>query len=121
DGVEIETAELVSALRRACLAMKLVPVLCGSALRNKGVHPLLDAVVAYLPSPGDVPPVTGVDPADTGVVITRQPRDAEPLAMLAFKVAMDEGRKIVFMRVFSGTLKAGMEVLNVRENKKEKV
>ena len=121
DGVEIETAELVSALRRACIAMKLVPVLCGSALRNKGVHPLLDAVVAYLPSPGDVPPVTGVDPADTGVVLTRHPRDAEPLAMLAFKVAMDEGRKIVFMRVFSGTLKAGMEVLNVRENKKEKV
>jgi elongation factor G len=121
EGTEIPVAELEAALRRACLGLKVVPVLCGSALRNKGIHPLLDAVVAYLPSPGDLPPVPGVDPADTGVVLTRQPKDSEPLAMLAFKVAMDEGRKIVFMRVFSGTLKAGMDVLNVRENKKEKV
>jgi elongation factor G len=121
EGAEISVAELESAVRRGCIAMKLVPVLCGSALRNKGIHPLLDAVVAYLPSPADLPPVHGVDPADTGTVLTRQPKDSEPLAMLAFKVAMDEGRKIVFMRVFSGVLKPGMDVLNVRENKKEKV
>jgi elongation factor G len=121
EGTEITPAELTAALRRACLAIKVVPVLCGSALRNKGIHPLLDSVVAYLPSPGDLPPVTGVDPADTGTVLKRHPKDSEPLAALAFKVAMDEGRKIVFMRVFSGTLKAGMDVLNVRENKKEKV
>jgi elongation factor G len=121
EGTEITGTELAAALRRACIAMKVVPVLCGSALRNKGIHPLLDSVVSYLPSPGDLPPVTGVDPADTSQVLTRHPKDSEPLAMLAFKVAMDEGRKIVFMRVFSGTLKPGMDVLNVRENKKEKV
>ncbi|HWN71473.1 MAG TPA: elongation factor G [Haliangium sp.] len=121
DGTEISATELTAALRRACIAMKVVPVLCGSALRNKGIHPLLDAVVAYLPSPGDLPPIAGVDPADSSTVLTRHPKDSEPLAMLAFKVAMDEGRKIVFMRLFSGTLKPGMDVLNVRENKKEKV
>ena len=112
---------LVAAIRRACTAVELVPVLCGSALRNKGIHPLLDAVVTYLPSPIDVPPITGVDPHDPSVTLTRAPRKNEPLAMLAFKIAMDDGRKVVFLRVFSGTLKPGDEVLNVRTYKKEKV
>jgi elongation factor G len=97
-----------------------VPVLCGAALRNKGVRPLLDAVVAYLPSPLDLPPVHGVNPRDTEEKLERAPKDSEPLAALAFKVEMDEGRKVVFMRIFSGTLKAGDEVLNARTYRKEK-
>ncbi len=121
EGEEISTDELVAALRRATLTLKLIPVLCGTALRNKGVHPLLDAVVDYLPSPVEVPPVQGVDPRDPEKTLSREPKDKEPLAVLAFKIAMDEGRKLVFMRVFSGTLKPGMEVFNVRVGKKEKV
>ncbi|MBT8495614.1 MAG: elongation factor G, partial [Deltaproteobacteria bacterium] len=121
EGEEIEEAEIVSAIRRATIANKMVPTLCGSALRNKGVHPLLDAVVAYLPSPVEVPPVHGVDPKDTSKEISRAPKEGEPLAALAFKVAMDEGRKVVFIRIFSGKIEAGKEVWNVRENKKERV
>lgn len=121
EGGEISEKDLVAAIRRATMAVELVPVLCGTALRNKGVHPLLDAVVAYLPSPIEVPPVTGVDPRDPSVKLTRAPRKNEPLAVLAFKVAMDDGRKVVFLRVFSGALKPGAEVLNVRTGNKEKV
>ncbi|WP_428268071.1 elongation factor G [Haliangium sp.] len=121
DGAEIDVKEVREALRRACIELRLVPVLCGSALRNKGVHPLLDAVVDYLPSPADVPAMRGVDPGHTDTSLTRAPKNSEPLAILAFKVAMDDGRKVVFMRVFSGVLKPGMEILNVREGKKEKV
>jgi elongation factor G len=121
EGAEVEQKDLVAAIRRATMAVELVPVLCGTALRNKGIHPLLDAVLAYLPSPIEVPPVTGVDPRDPSVQLTRAPRKNEPLAVLAFKVAMDDGRKVVFLRVFSGTLKPGAEVLNVRTGKKEKI
>jgi elongation factor G len=96
-------------------------VLGGTALRNKGIHPLLDAVIAYLPSPADLPPVTGVDPRNTAEKLTRAPKNNEPFAALAFKIAMDEGRKVVFLRIFSGTLDAGAEILNVRTNRKEKV
>ena len=121
EGEELSQKEIASAVRRACIGVKLVPVLCGTALRNKGVQPLLDAVVDYLPSPADIPPTHGVDPKDPTVELTRAPKDKEPLAVLAFKVAMDDGRKMVFMRVFSGVLKPGMEVFNVRTGKKEKV
>ena len=121
EGEDIGERDLMAALRRACIGVKLIPVLCGTALRNKGVHPLLDAVIDYLPSPLDVPPTRGVDPKDPNEILTRLPKNSEPLAALAFKVAMDDGRKVVFMRVFSGVLKPGMEVLNVRTSKKEKV
>ncbi|CAN5158875.1 elongation factor G [soil metagenome] len=121
EGGELSIAELKAAIRRATIAVKMVPVLNGTALRNKGIHPLLDAVIDYLPSPADVPPVTGVDPRNVTEKLVRQPKNTEPLAALAFKIAMDEGRKVVFMRVFSGVLEAGDEVLNVRTNKKEKV
>jgi elongation factor G len=126
DGQDIPVAELDAAIRKATIGVKMVPVLGGTALRNKGIHPLLDAVIAYLPSPADVPPVTGVDPrtinSDKGVErLTRAPKNNEPFAALAFKIAMDEGRKVVFLRVFSGTLEAGAEILNVRTNRKEKV
>src|SRR4051794_8786624 len=121
DGQEPTVAELDAAIRKATMAVKMVPVLGGTALRNKGIHPLLDAVIAYLPSPADVPPVTGVDPRNTDEKLTRAPKNNEPFAALAFKIAMDEGRKVVFLRVFSGTLEAGAEILNVRTNRKEKV
>jgi len=121
EGEELTTEDIIAGLRRATLGLKILPVLCGSALRNKGVHPLLDAVVDYLPSPVEVPPVQGVDPRDPETTLTRGPSDKEPLAVLAFKVAMDDGRKVVFMRVFSGVLKPGLDVYNVRLGKKEKV
>ncbi|HET6613371.1 MAG TPA: elongation factor G [Kofleriaceae bacterium] len=121
EGADITADELFAAIRRACLAAHLVPVLCGAALRNKGIHPLLDAVVAYLPSPVDVPPVAGVDPKKPEIKLLRAPKASEPLSALAFKVAMDEGRKVVFLRLFSGSIKAGEAILNVRLGKTEKV
>ena len=121
EGQELTAQELDAAIRKATIAVKLIPVLAGTALRNKGIHPLLDAVIAYLPSPADVPPVTGVDPRNTDEKLTRAPKNNEPFAALAFKIAMDEGRKVVFMRIFSGMINAGDEILNVRTNKKEKI
>jgi len=130
EGADLTEAELRAAIRKATIAVKLVPVLGGTALRNKGIHPLLDAVIDYLPSPADVPPVTGVDPrvifggasaAGATEKLVRMPKNSEPFAALAFKIAMDEGRKVVFLRIFSGVLEAGHEILNVRTNKKEKV
>ena len=120
-GETIGVDALVAAIRRACVAVRIVPVLCGTALRNKGVRPLLDAVVDYLPSPPEAPPVSGVDPKDTDSTVVREPRVAEPLAMLVFKVAMDEGRKIVYMRLFSGSVAPGDEVLNVPDRKEGEV
>jgi elongation factor G len=118
---EITGAELHAAIRKATVAVKMIPVLAGTALRNKGIHPLLDAVIGYLPSPAELPPVTGVDPKNTAEKLSRAPKNGEPFASLAFKIAMDEGRKVVFLRIFSGMVEAGAELLNVRTNKKEKV
>src|SRR5262249_35593790 len=102
DGTELTEAQLRAAIRKATIAVKMVPVLGGTALRNKGIHPLLDAVVDYLPSPADVPPVHGVDPRNTSEKLVRAPKNNEPFSALAFKIAMDEGRKVVFLRIFSG-------------------
>jgi len=121
DERPIEPGELRAAIRKGCIALRIVPVACGAALRNKGIRALLDAVVAYLPSPADVPPVVGVDPRDPSVRLRRGPDDGAPLAALVFKVAMDEGRKLVFLRVFSGSLRVGQEVYNVRAAGREKV
>jgi elongation factor G len=121
EGGELTVAEIKAAIRKATIAVKMVPVLNGTALRNKGIHPLLDAVIDYLPSPADVPPVTGVDPRNTTEKLQRHPKNTDPFSALAFKIAMDDGRKVVFMRIFSGILEAGDEVLNVRTNKKEKI
>ncbi|MDH3626844.1 MAG: elongation factor G [Acidobacteriota bacterium] len=121
DDQPLDEKELSAALRRACLSLEMIPVLCGAALRNRGVRPLLDAVIDYLPSPEDLPPVAGIDPSDPETSLERPPLAKAPLAALAFKVAIDDGRKLVFLRVFSGKLIAGGEVLNVREGKKEKV
>jgi elongation factor G len=118
---ELAPAQLVKALRAACLERTVLPVLTGAALRNKGIRPLLDAVAAYLPSPADLPPVQGSDPQDPERTVERSPLDREPLAALAFKVAMDEGRKVVFLRVFSGVVEPGMSVYNPRLAQTEKV
>ncbi|HXU72682.1 MAG TPA: elongation factor G [Polyangia bacterium] len=120
-GEAIEGDLLRAAIRRACVAQKIVPVLMGTALRNKGVQPLLDAVVDYLPSPLDVPAVKGSRPNNPEEIVERPPDDKLPLAALAFKVAMFEGRKTVFLRLYSGTLAVGDDVFNARLKKNEKV
>src|SRR4029079_15801086 len=102
-GSGVRPAERDARSGKATIGVKMVAVLGGTALRNKGIHPLLDAVIGYLPSPADLPPVHGVDPRDTSKQLTRSPSNKEPFAALASKIAMDEGRKVVFMRVFSGT------------------
>jgi elongation factor G len=116
----IDTQILEAAIRKATIGLALVPVLCGSALKNKGIQPLLDAIVAYLPGPADLPPMQGVHP-DTGEPIACLPADNQPLAALIFKVAMIEGRKLSFVRVYSGRLEAGKEVYNPFRKIKEKL
>jgi len=116
-----EPQELERALRAACIARRAVPVLCGAALRNKGVRPLLDAIVNYLPSPLDLPPVRGVDPRTPDATLERPPSDDAPLSALAFKVVMDEGRKAVFLRLFSGVLRPGDDAWNPRLGSAERV
>ncbi len=119
-GEEISESEIKGALRKATISMKAVPILCGAALRNQGIQPLLDSIIAYLPSPLDVPPVEGKHPV-TGEVTTRMAKDEEPFTALAFKVMMDEGRKLVYIRIYSGGLKVGKEVYNPRLKRGEKV
>jgi elongation factor G len=113
--------ETIRAVRAACISRKLVPVLCGAALRNKGIRLLLDAVVDFLPSPLDVPAVRATDPRDRSRVCERPPSDRAPFAALAFKVAMDEGRRVVYLRVFSGSVAPGENVYNPRVDANEKV
>ena len=118
---DITTDEIIRGLRAATIAGKIVPVLCGAALRNKAVQPLLDAVVAYLPSPLDVPPVTGTDPK-TGEELVRRPSDEDPFAALAFKIAADPfSGKLAFFRVYSGTVRAGDSVYNATKDKRERI
>jgi elongation factor G len=117
---EISVKDLKQAVRKACLELSLVPVFAGSALRNKGVQPVLDAVVDYLPSPLDVPPVEGLNPTSEEKE-RRSPDPKAPFSGLAYKVQMDQGRKLVYMRIYSGTLKAGDEVFNASKGFSEKV
>jgi elongation factor G len=120
EGQPIDNAAIIAALRKGTLLCKVVPVLAGSALRNKGVQPLLDAVCDFLPAPIEVPAIEGVDPTNNQPV-SRPPEDSAPFCALAFKVAMDEGRKTVFLRIYSGVLKPGDEVQNARTRRNEKV
>ncbi|MHB8830264.1 MAG: elongation factor G, partial [Syntrophales bacterium] len=120
EGAEIGEAEINEALRRGTILLKIVPVLCGSALKNKGVQPLLDAVVLYLPSPEDIPPVRGINPLTKQEEI-RMSSDKEPLAALAFKIMQDEGRKLTYLRIYSGRINAGDELFNASRGKKEKI
>lgn len=121
EGEDISEAELRRALRGATLRGEVVPVLCGSALRNKGVQPVLDAVVDYLPSPLDVPPMTGINPR-TGTEWKCYPDESKPFAALVFKVVSDPyvGR-LVYLRVYSGRLNVGKAVLNPIKGKRERV
>lgn len=121
EGEEITHAELQAALRRGTIAGTLTPVFCGTALRNKGVQPVLDAVVHYLPSPLDIPDVSGTNP-DTGDVITRAPSDDEPLSALVFKIVTDPYvGKLAYFRVYSGVLRTGDTIMNSSKGKKERV
>ncbi len=121
EGGEISEKEVKTVLRRATLEMKVVPVLCGSAFRNKGVQTMLDAVVDYLPSPLDIPPVEGTHP-DKGDAIVRRAADDEPLSALAFKIMTDPYvGTLGFIRVYSGVLRVGETVLNATKGKKERV
>jgi len=118
---EISIEELRMVLRKATISYKLVPVFCGTALRNKGVQPLLDGVIYYLPSPVDLPSVTGTNPK-TGQEIERKPLDSEPFCSLAFKIATDPYvGALTFFRVYSGTLKKGSYVLNTTTGEKERI
>ncbi len=119
-GEEPSTSQIIAALRKATIDLKVVPVLCGTALRNKGLQPLLDAVVHYLPSPEDIPPVKGINPRTKQEEI-RQSSDKEPLAALAFKIMLDEGRKLTYLRIYSGQISSGDEVYNVVKKKREKI
>jgi elongation factor G len=121
EGEEISEAELRHGIRLATLQYKWVPILCGSALRNKGIQPMLDAVVDYLPSPLDVPPVIGQHPT-TGAEIVRTANDNEPFSALVHKIAADPFvGKLAFIRVYSGTLKSGSYVLNATRGRKERI
>jgi elongation factor G len=113
--------ELKKALRKATIDMKVFPVMCGSAFKNKGVQTLLDAVVDYLPSPLDVPAVEGIDPSDPSVILKREARDDDSFSALAFKLINDPFGKLSFIRIYSGSLKTGDTVLNPRTNKTERV
>lgn len=121
EGKEFTVEELKAALRKATLKVQLVPIVCGSALKNKGVQLVLDAVIDYLPSPADLPPVKAID-QKTGKEVERHPKDDEPFTALAFKIAADPFvGSLTFFRVYSGTLKKGSYILNVTKDKQERV
>jgi elongation factor G len=117
----LTTEELYVVARKATIAMKITPIMCGASFKNKGVQQLLDAVACFLPSPLDVPSIEGINP-DTDQVVIRTPDETEPLSALAFKIATDPfvGR-LCYIRVYSGTLNAGSYVLNTRTGKKERI
>ncbi|OYD94403.1 elongation factor G [Nostoc sp. 'Peltigera membranacea cyanobiont' 210A] len=119
DGEELTEQEVRTALRKGTIAGTIVPVLCGSAFKNKGVQLMLDAVVDYLPAPSEVPPIQGLLP--NGDTIERRADDNEPLAALAFKIMADPYGRLTFVRVYSGVLKKGSYVLNASKNKKERI
>jgi elongation factor G len=121
-GEALSTEEIKKGLRKATLALAINPVLCGSAFKKKGVQPLLDAVLAFLPSPLDVPPVEGKDPRNEDKTIIAKTDFEEPTAALAFKVASDPfAGSLTFIRVYSGIVKAGETLLNPRTNKRERI
>jgi elongation factor G len=122
DEESITVELLQDSIRRAVLASKITAVLCGSAFKNKGVQPLLDAVIAYLPSPLDIPAINGFKPGDPSVTIERHPAETDPFAALAFKVAADPhlGR-LTYIRVYSGKLESGSTVLNATKQRRERI
>jgi elongation factor G len=122
EGQEISEAELIAGIRRATLSDKLTPVLTGSAFKNKGVQPMLDAVTRYLPSPLDVQAIVGHKQGDETVEISRKPDNKEPFSALAFKIMSDPHLgKLTFIRVYSGVLETGTQVLNSTKDRKERI
>jgi len=116
----ITTESLLFAIRKATIGLKLVPILCGSALKNKGIQPLLDAIVEFLPSPEDIPPIIGVHP-ETGQLVECKANSRDPLAALIFKVSMIEGRKLSFVRIYSGTMNTKADTYNPSRKINEKI
>jgi elongation factor G len=119
-GEELTEDEIKAAVRKGTIAFEFVPMLCGSAFKNKGVQPMLDAVVDFLPSPLDLPPTEGTDPK-TGEILHRKADEKEPLSALAFKIVADKYGKMTYVRVYSGTLEKGSEIFNTIKLKKERV
>ncbi|HGY11019.1 MAG TPA: elongation factor G, partial [Desulfobacterales bacterium] len=117
---DIAIEEIIKAIRAATILRQIVPVFCGSALKNKGIQPLLDGIELYLPSPLDIPPIKGIHP-DSGEELEFLPQKGGPLAALIFKVSMIEGRKLSFARIYSGKIEAGSDVFNPLLKKKEKL
>lgn len=120
-GEEASVEEIKAAVRKGCLDLKIYPVLCGSAFKNKGVQPLLDSVIEYLPSPLDLPPITGTDPS-TDAPVERKQIEEEPLSALAFKIVTDPYVGVLtFIRVYSGVLRSGMTVYNTTRDRRERI
>ncbi|WP_415081271.1 elongation factor G [Micropruina sp.] len=121
-GEELTAAQIKGAIRRAVIGNKITAVICGTSFKNKGVQPMLDAVVDYLPSPLDVPAIDGFKPGDEETKVERHPSNEDPLSVLAFKIAADPHLgKLTFVRIYSGVLKAGMQVLNSTKGRKERI
>jgi len=121
EGEDLTEAEIKAGIRQATIDMKIFPALCGTAFKNKGIQTLLDAVVDYLPSPLDKPPVEGINPHNHSEILTRKASDSEPLAALGFKIINDPFGKLCFIRVYSGTLKTGDTIVNPRTGKTDRV
>ncbi len=120
EGEKVPREKLVAAIRKATVSVNMIPVTCGTSYKNKGVQKLLDAIVAYMPSPLDIPAVEGIDPK-TGEILIREASDDEPFSAIAFKIVSDPHGKLAYFRVYSGTLKAGETVMNVTKGKRERV
>jgi len=122
EGTEPSEEQLVAAIRRATIAGGITPVLCGSAFKNKGVQPMLDAIVDYLPSPVDIPPVKGHEVGDEDRAVLRKADPSEPFAALAFKIMSDQHLgKLTYIRIYSGTLESGSNVLNSSKGRRERI
>ena len=122
EGTEPDADQLIAAIRRATIASAITPVMCGSAFKNKGVQPMLDAIVDFLPSPVDIPSIKGHAVNDEETVIERHADTTEPFAALAFKIMSDQHLgKLTYIRVYSGTLEAGTQVLNSTKGRKERI
>jgi elongation factor G len=122
EGTEPDVEQLIAAIRRATIAGGVTPVLCGSAFKNKGVQPMLDAIVDFLPSPVDIPSIQGHKVGDEAAVIERHADPAEPFAALAFKIMSDQHLgKLTYIRIYSGTLEAGKQVFNTTKGRRERV
>jgi elongation factor G len=121
EGQEVTEQDILRALRKGCLSVKLIPTFCGSAFKNKGVQFMLDSVLDFLPSPLDIPPVKGKDLKDESKELIRKTDDSEPMTGLAFKLINDKFGQLTFVRVYSGVLKKGMSVLNARTGKRLRI